>query len=132
MTRPDLLQPYGQYLIAVFTARRLTDRQGLPAREEAVMGMVRRRTRRRTLLVAGGAAVAAGAAGRRARQGGEPQDEQDEQDYDAPPPAPPPSAAAAPAADDATSELERLASLHESGVLSDDEFTAAKAKVLGT
>ena len=29
-----------------------------------------------------------------------------------------------------TSELERLASLHSSGVLSDDEFAAAKAKVL--
>jgi len=29
------------------------------------------------------------------------------------------------------SELERLSSLHDSGVLSDDEFTAAKAKVLG-
>ena len=93
------------------------------------MGMVRRRTRRRTMLVAGGMAYAAG----RARRGDEPQDEQDEQgyqdeqDYEAPPPAP---AAAAPAEDE-TSELERLASLHDSGVLSDDEFTAAKAKVLG-
>ena len=75
--------------------------------------------------------VAAAAASRRGRQGDEPPDDQDEQDYEAPPPAPPPSAAA-PAADDATSELERLASLHDSGVLSDDEFTAAKAKVLGT
>jgi len=86
------------------------------------MGMVRRRTRRRTMLVAGGVAYAAG---RRARQGGEPEDEQgyeeDEQGYDA----------AAPAGD-ATSELERLASMHDSGVLSDEEFTAAKAKVLGT
>jgi hypothetical protein len=84
------------------------------------------------MLVAGGVAYAAG---RRARQGDEPEDEQgyeeDEQGYDAPPPAPPPPAAAAPA-DDATSELERLASMHESGVLSDEEFTAAKAKILGT
>ena len=93
------------------------------------MGMVRRRTRRRTMMVAGGMAYAAG----RARRGDEPEDEQgygDEQEYDAPPPAPPAPAAAAPA-EDATSELERLASLHDSGVLSDDEFTAAKAKVLG-
>ena len=93
------------------------------------MGMVRRRTRRRTMLVAGGVAYAAG----RARRGDEPQDEQDvqdEQEYDAPPPAPPAPAAAAPAEDE-TSELERLASMHDSGVLSDDEFTAAKAKVLG-
>ena len=93
------------------------------------MGMVRRRTRRRTMMVAGGMAYAAG----RARRGDEPEDEQgyeDGQEYDAPPPAPPAPAAAAPA-DDATSELERLASLHDSGVLSDDEFTAAKAKILG-
>jgi len=93
------------------------------------MGMVRRRTRRRTMMVAGGMAYAAG----RARRGDEPEDEQgygDEQEYDAPPPAPPAPAAAAPA-QDATSELERLASLHDSGVLSDDEFTAAKAKILG-
>ena len=95
------------------------------------MGMVRRRTRRRTMLVAGGVAYAAG---RRANQGGEPQDEGnegDEQGYDAPPPAPPAPAAAAPA-DEETSELERLASLHGSGALSDEEFAAAKAKVLGT
>ena len=94
------------------------------------MGMVRRRTRRRTMMVAGGMAYAAG----RARRGDEPEDGQgyeDEQEYDAPPPAPPAPAAAAPA-DDATSELERLASLHQSGVLSDEEFTEAKAKVLGT
>ena len=93
------------------------------------MGMVRRRTRRRTMLVAGGLAYAAG---RQANQGDEQGDEEDEQGYDAPPPAPPAPAAAAPAAaDDATTELERLASLHDSGVLSDDEFSAAKAKVLG-
>jgi hypothetical protein len=29
-------------------------------------------------------------------------------------------------------ELKRLGELHESGVLTDDEFAAAKAKVLGT
>ena len=84
------------------------------------------------MLVAGGVAYAAG---RRAGQGGEPEDEQgygeDEQGYDAPPPAPPPPAAAAPAGD-ATSALERLASVHDSGALSDEEFAAAKAKVLGT
>jgi hypothetical protein len=81
------------------------------------------------MMVAGGMAYAAG----RARRGDEPQDEQyeeDEQEYDAPPPAPPAPAAAAPA-DDATSELERLASMHDSGALSDDEFAAAKAKILG-
>jgi hypothetical protein len=44
-------------------------------------------------------------------------------------------AATAPAAggmDDATmAQLQKLAELHNSGVLSDDEFTAAKKKVLG-
>lgn len=42
-----------------------------------------------------------------------------------------PQAAPAPAADPQTAELERLAGLHQSGVLTDEEFTAAKAKVLG-
>jgi transcription initiation factor TFIID subunit TAF12 len=46
--------------------------------------------------------------------------------YAAPPPAP-----AAPAADDVTSQLEKLAQLHTSGVLSDEEFAAGKAKILG-
>ncbi len=40
-------------------------------------------------------------------------------------------AAAAPAGDDITAQLEKLASLHTSGVLSDEEFAAAKAKLLG-
>ncbi|HEY9293534.1 MAG TPA: SHOCT domain-containing protein [Microlunatus sp.] len=36
-----------------------------------------------------------------------------------------------PASDPTTEQLERLASLHASGVLSDDEFAAAKARLLG-
>jgi len=47
----------------------------------------------------------------------------------APAPAPP---AAAPAADPMFAELQQLADLHASGVLTDAEFSAAKAKVLGT
>lgn len=42
------------------------------------------------------------------------------------PPAPPPS----PAADDTVAQLQQLGQLHAQGILSDDEFTAAKAKVL--
>jgi len=34
-------------------------------------------------------------------------------------------------ADDQTAELERLAQLHTQGVLTDEEFTAAKKKALG-
>jgi hypothetical protein len=45
----------------------------------------------------------------------------------------PPAPAPAPAAPggDTTAELERLASLHSAGALSDEEFAAAKAKLLG-
>jgi len=43
------------------------------------------------------------------------------------------AAAAAPAAPakDVTAELQKLADLHKSGVLSDEEFAAAKKKILG-
>ena len=46
-------------------------------------------------------------------------DSQDQAQY-APPPA------------DPADEIEHLAQLHASGALTDEEFTAAKAKVLGT
>ena len=52
--------------------------------------------------------------------------EQQQPVYAAPPPAP-----AAPAADDVPAQLEKLAQLHTSGVLSDEEFAAGKAKILG-
>ena len=46
--------------------------------------------------------------------------------------APPPSAPApAGPAPDTIAELERLSRLHESGALTDQEFTAAKARALG-
>jgi len=46
-------------------------------------------------------------------------------------PPPPPAPAAAPGAgSDTVARLQELASLHASGVLSDDEFAAAKQKVL--
>lgn len=48
----------------------------------------------------------------------------------APPPPTPPAPAAAPAPD-TIAELERLARLHESGALTDQEFAAAKARALG-
>jgi membrane protease subunit (stomatin/prohibitin family) len=41
-------------------------------------------------------------------------------------------AAAAPAADDPFAQIEKLSKLHESGALTDEEFAAAKAKILGT
>jgi hypothetical protein len=48
-------------------------------------------------------------------------------------PAPAPAAAppaAAPAGDDTIARLTQLASLHDSGALTDEEFAAAKAQVL--
>ena len=49
-------------------------------------------------------------------------------------PPPPPAAAAAPApaaAEDPTiAKLKELASLHQAGILSDEEFSAAKARIL--
>ena len=45
-----------------------------------------------------------------------------------PAPAPPPAAAPSPMID----QLNQLATLHQQGILSDEEFAAAKAKLLGT
>jgi hypothetical protein len=47
-----------------------------------------------------------------------------------PPPPPPPSAPAAPAADP-IAQLKELAALKEQGILTDEEFAAQKAKILG-
>ena len=60
-------------------------------------------------------------------------DAQAQQQQVAPPPpqyapAPPPAPAAA--APDLTAQLQQLAQLHNAGVLSDDEFAAAKQKLL--
>ncbi len=49
----------------------------------------------------------------------------------APPPPPPPAPAPAPAADP-IAQLKELAALRAQGVLTDDEFAAQKAKLLGT
>ena len=38
---------------------------------------------------------------------------------------------APPAEEDDTAQLQKLAALHTQGVLTDDEFSAAKAKILG-
>ncbi len=41
------------------------------------------------------------------------------------------AAAAAPAAEDPTEKVKQLADLHAQGILSDEEFAAAKKKALG-
>ncbi len=84
------------------------------------MGLLRMAAR--TAVVAGTATAVSGRVARR-------QDakfaEQDAQQYEqaAPPPAAP--------EEDAAAKLEKLAQLHSQGVLTDEEFAAAKAKALG-
>jgi|SRR5947209_2127307 len=41
-----------------------------------------------------------------------------------------PQAAPAPSADDNFEQLQKLGEMHEKGILTDDEFTAAKQKIL--
>jgi hypothetical protein len=78
----------------------------------------------RTAVVAGTATAVAGRVQRRQANKWDQQDAQQEQQYqqEAPPPE---------AEDDATAQLQNLAKLHGQGVLTDEEFAAAKAKILG-
>ena len=90
----------------------------------------RRRVRRRALVVGavGGAALVHHERRRADEQAYDeapaddqaPADDGQDQAQYAPPPA------------DPADEIEHLAQLHTSGVLTDEEFTAAKAKILGT
>jgi hypothetical protein len=99
------------------------------------MGLMFRR-RRPLMRVAGAAAVGTVAyqSGKRHEEQAQ-VNEQAQQAYAATQPqqpaAPAPAPAAAAPADDTTAELERLAQLHQSGALPDDEFAAAKSKLLG-
>jgi membrane protease subunit (stomatin/prohibitin family) len=85
------------------------------------MGLVRMAAR--TAVVAGTATAVSGRVQRRQSERYAQQDAQQ-----APQQAP---AAAEPAEDDATAQLQNLAQLHSQGVLTDEEFAAAKAKILG-
>ena len=90
------------------------------------MGLLRMAAR--TAVVAGTATAVGGRVHRRqAKKWDEQDQQQDAQDQqqdqqEAPPPE---------AEDDATAQLQNLAKLHGQGVLTDEEFTAAKAKILG-
>ena len=85
------------------------------------MGLVRMAAR--TAVVAGTATAVSGRVQRRqaARY-----DEQDAQQYQEQP-----QQAQAPPEEDSTAQLQNLAQLHTQGVLTDEEFAAAKAKLLG-
>lgn len=92
------------------------------------MGLLRMATR--TAVVAGTATAVSGRVAR--RQASRYDQQAEEQQYQAAPAqAPPPAPAPAPPQDESIAKLQELAQLHSQGVLSDDEFTAAKAKILG-
>jgi hypothetical protein len=94
------------------------------------MGMMRRRTRRRTAMVVGGAAYARGRNQAQQDQGAQDYAPEPEQAPQYAPPAPPPPAPTAGPSD--LDQLKQLGDLHASGVLTDDEFAAQKAKILGS
>ena len=54
-----------------------------------------------------------------------------EQGYDAPPPPPAPAAAPAAGGSDTIERLKELAELKREGILTEEEFAAQKAKLLG-
>jgi hypothetical protein len=84
----------------------------------------------RTAVVAGTATAVSNRVSRRqadrwSQQGQSPYDEPQYQEP--PPPAPPPAPAP-----DPIEQLRELAALKQEGVITDDEFAAQKAKILGT
>jgi hypothetical protein len=98
---------------------------------------MRRRPLMRAAVVGGGAYAAGRSLGRRAEQRDQAQDEQNERISDleqqqAAPPAPYQQAPAEATPSPMLDQLNQLATLHQRGALTDDEFTAAKGKLLGT
>ena len=94
------------------------------------MGLLRMAAR--TAVVAGTATAVSGRVQRRQYEKYEQQDQaaayqqqQAAQQYEPPPPP------AAEPEDDSAAQLQNLAQLHTQGVLTDEEFAAAKAKILG-
>jgi hypothetical protein len=91
------------------------------------MGLLRMAAR--TAVVAGTATAVSGRVQRRQAARWDQQDQQQyaqQQQY-----APEPQYAQEAPEDDATAQLQNLAALHTQGVLTDEEFAAAKAKILG-
>jgi len=65
------------------------------------------------------------------QQQGPPPDQYGQQQQYAPPPQQAPPPAAPSGGSSVADQLQQIAGLHQQGVLSDDEFAAAKAKILG-
>ncbi len=109
--------------------------------------MFRRRPLMRAAVVGGGAYMAGKAHARNQAEQAQYQADQDarisdleqqqqaQPQYQQPPPPPPPPPPPAPAPAGSSSmidQLNQLAELHQRGVLTDDEFAAAKAKLFGS
>ena len=97
-------------------------------------------TMARTAVVAGTATAVSGSVANKQQQKYAAQQNAQEQQYAQPVAAPPAAPAAAPVAsaapaggisDDALDRLQKLSALHSAGALTDEEFAAAKAKILG-
>ena len=94
-----------------------------------MMGRGRRMRRRRVVAVGAVAGTAGYAMG---RKGGKKAAEEQAPPAQAPAQAAPPAAQpAAPPGDDYAAELQKLASLKEQGILTEEEFQAKKKQVLG-
>ena len=108
--------------------------------------MFRRRPLMRAAVVGGGAYMAGKSRARNQEAAAQAEDDQnarisdlEQQQYQPPPPQqqqyqqPPPAPAPAPAASSPMiDQLNQLADLHQQGVLTDDEFAAAKAKLFNS
>ena len=93
------------------------------------MGLLRMAAR--TAVVAGTATAVSGRIARRQARKYDQEQAQYAEPEPAPQAAPSEDEPAEAPEDDLTAKLQQLAALHSQGVLSDDEFSAAKAKVLG-
>ena len=85
----------------------------------------------RTAVVAGTATAVSGRVARRQQGRWDQKAEAEAYEQQQAAPQAPPPAAAAPPQDELTAKLEQLASLHSQGILTDEEFSAAKAKAIG-
>jgi hypothetical protein len=90
----------------------------------------RRRPLMRAAVVGGGAYVAGKRVAQRSAEQGQQEDEQNERIGDLEQQAPPEPDQQAPAPS-MLDQLNQLTALHEQGALTDDEFSSAKAKLLG-
>jgi hypothetical protein len=102
-------------------------------RRRPVMGTVAR-----TAVIAGTATAVSGRVAAKQQAGAQQAadaaayQQQQQQAQQAPPPPPAPAPAAGGMNDAAIAQLKALADLHQQGILTDEEFSAQKAKILGS